>query len=86
MIFIVPIAKVLIIHSDKSGHDACQGDGGGPLVCRADDPTTGDTGSGYYELTGLVSWGFGCGRENVPGVYVKVSSFIGWIHQIIRSN
>ena len=29
--------------------------------------------SGYYELTGLVSWGFGCGRQDVPGVYVKVS-------------
>ena len=28
---------------------------------------------GYYELTGLVSWGFGCGRQDVPGVYVKVS-------------
>lgn len=50
------------------------GDGGGPLVCRYDD---------YYELTGLVSWGFGCGRKDVPGVYVKVSSFIGWINQII---
>lgn len=56
-------------------------------MCRAEDPTgAGDPGVGYYELTGLVSWGFGCGRENVPGVYVKVSSFIGWIHQIIRSN
>ena len=60
--------------------------------------------SGYYELTGLVSWGFGCGRQDVPGVYVKVSqggqagrvdlsfssfqvsSFIGWINQIISVN
>ena len=41
-----------------------QGDGGGPLVCED---------AGYYELTGLVSWGFGCGRKDVPGVYVKVS-------------
>ena len=41
-----------------------QGDGGGPLVCED---------QGYYELTGLVSWGFGCGRQDVPGVYVKVS-------------
>ena len=54
-----------------------QGDGGGPLVCE-------DT--GYYELTGLVSWGFGCGRKDVPGVYVKISSFIGWINQIISVN
>ena len=54
-----------------------QGDGGGPLVCE-------DT--GYNELTGLVSWGFGCGRKDVPAVYVKVSSFIGWINQIISVN
>ena len=54
-----------------------QGDGGGPLVCED---------SGYNELTGLVSWGFGCGRKDVPGVYVKVSSFIGWINQIISVN
>ena len=53
-----------------------QGDGGGPLVCED---------SGYNELTGLVSWGFGCGRKDVPGVYVKVSSFIGWINQIISN-
>ena len=54
-----------------------QGDGGGPLVCED---------QGYYELTGLVSWGFGCGRQDVPGVYVKISSFIGWINQIISVN
>ena len=54
-----------------------QGDGGGPLVCED---------QGYFELSGLVSWGFGCGRQDVPGVYVKISSFIGWINQIISVN
>ncbi|OQR73975.1 hypothetical protein BIW11_09389 [Tropilaelaps mercedesae] len=61
----------------EEGSDACQGDGGSPMVC--------DMG-GFYELKGLVSWGLGCGRQDVPGVYVKVSSFIGWINQIISVN
>uniref|UniRef100_A0A6A7G7Y5 Titin-like n=2 Tax=Hirondellea gigas TaxID=1518452 RepID=A0A6A7G7Y5_9CRUS len=74
-IFILPASSFCA--GGESGHDACQGDGGGPLVCEVD---------GYYEVSGLVSWGFGCGRHEVPGVYVKVSSFIGWINQIISVN
>jgi len=74
-IFILPASSFCA--GGIKGHDACQGDGGGPLVCED---------SGYHELTGLVSWGFGCGRKDVPGVYVKVSSFIGWINQIISVN
>nr|CAG4643116.1 EOG090X03V0 [Ilyocryptus agilis] len=74
-IFIMPASSFCA--GGEAGNDACQGDGGGPLVCEDD---------GYYELSGLVSWGFGCGRAQVPGVYVKVSSFISWINQIISVN
>ncbi|XP_028179310.1 protein masquerade, partial [Ostrinia furnacalis] len=74
-IFILPTSSFCA--GGEEGNDACQGDGGGPLVCQDD---------GFYELVGLVSWGFGCGRRDVPGVYVKVSSFIGWINQIISVN
>ncbi|XP_076366537.1 uncharacterized protein LOC143255172 [Tachypleus tridentatus] len=74
-LFILPASSFCA--GGEKGNDACQGDGGGPLVCEMD---------GYYELTGLVSWGFGCGQEGVPGVYVKVSAFIGWINQIISVN
>ncbi|XP_018571287.1 serine proteinase stubble isoform X2 [Anoplophora glabripennis] len=74
-IFILPASSFCA--GGEEGNDACQGDGGGPLVCQDD---------GFYELAGLVSWGFGCGRLDVPGVYVKVSSFIGWINQIISVN
>ncbi|XP_014240952.1 serine proteinase stubble [Cimex lectularius] len=74
-IFILPASSFCA--GGEKGNDACQGDGGGPLVCQDD---------GFYELAGLVSWGFGCGRMDVPGVYVKVSSFIGWINQIISVN
>uniref|UniRef100_A0A1B0CAP5 Putative serine proteinase stubble-like isoform x1 n=1 Tax=Lutzomyia longipalpis TaxID=7200 RepID=A0A1B0CAP5_LUTLO len=74
-IFILPASSFCA--GGEEGNDACQGDGGGPLVCQDD---------GFFELAGLVSWGFGCGRVDVPGVYVKVSSFIGWINQIISGN
>lgn len=56
------------------GRDACDGDGGGPLVC--------EQGGQWYQL-GIVSFGIGCGREGVPGVYTKVSAFQDWLERII---
>ena len=50
--------------------DACKGDGGGPLVCN-------DRGTFY--LAGIVSWGIGCGKIDVPGVYVNVAKYSDWI-------
>ncbi|XP_045605800.1 trypsin-1 [Procambarus clarkii] len=57
----------------EGGHDACGGDSGGPLAC--DDLDT-------RYLAGIVSWGFGCGRPDFPGVYTKVSHYIDWINSI----
>lgn len=48
-----------------------QYDGGGPLVCEAQD--------GSFPLIGLVSWGIGCVQDDVPRVYTKVSEFYDWI-------
>ena len=48
--------------------DTCQGDSGGPLV--------------KYEekhQVGVVSWGWGCGEKNRPGVYVDTSKYATWI-------
>lgn len=59
------------------GKDACHGDGGSPLSCLVD---------GYYELAGIVSWGYKCGKADLPGVYSKVSAFVGWINQIVSAN
>lgn len=30
---------------------------------------------GFFELAGLVSWGFGCGRQDVPGNFKKMFRF-----------
>lgn len=59
------------------GQDACHGDGGSPLSCLVD---------GFYELTGIVSWGYKCGNRDLPGLYARVSNFVGWINQIVSVN
>lgn len=56
--------------------DACQGDSGGPIFYH-------DETRGRPVLLGVVSWGLGCARENLSGIYGDASFVYPWIAQQI---
>jgi len=60
----------------QGGKDSCQGDSGGPFVLKSGDK---------YVLQGVVSFGIGCARPGLPGVYARVSNYISWLNQQVKA-
>ncbi|XP_025031185.1 vitamin K-dependent protein C [Python bivittatus] len=56
--------------------DSCHGDSGGPMVVKFKNT---------WFLVGLVSWGEGCGNPNNFGIYTKISSYLDWISEKMKS-
>ncbi|XP_071991707.1 coagulation factor VII-like isoform X2 [Engystomops pustulosus] len=57
--------------------DSCRGDSGGPYATKYKET---------YYLTGIVSWGLGCARVNLYGVYTRVSRYTDWVIEKIEQN
>lgn len=44
------------------------------MVCNVD---------GLWYQIGIVSWGVGCGRPKLPGLYTNVSQHYSWIQSVM---
>ncbi|XP_026482494.1 serine protease 45-like [Ctenocephalides felis] len=53
------------------------GDSGGPLVWEQ---------NGEYVVQGIIAFGEGCARKDVPGVYTRVDKYTSWIKDAIRTD
>ncbi|KAM8729871.1 transmembrane protease serine 9-like [Acanthopagrus schlegelii] len=73
---LVTVFRKFIKSSDISSPSP-QGDSGGPMVSQQ--------GSVWIQ-SGVVSFGFGCARPNLPGVYSRVSRYQSWINSHISSD
>jgi secreted trypsin-like serine protease len=68
------MANMFCAGAPEGGKDSCQGDSGGFI---------GATLEGKWVQLGLVSWGIGCARPKLFGVYSRLSNYDGWIKQIM---
>ncbi|MFZ7091322.1 serine protease [Primorskyibacter sp. 2E233] len=58
----------------EGGIDSCQGDSGGFIGHESD--------TGEWTQFGVVSWGIGCARPELFGVYTKVANYTDWIAEV----
>lgn len=59
----------------SGGRDSCKGDSGGPAIKKIIDGNGQET----YVQVGVVSWGIGCARPGLYGVYASVLEHFNWI-------
>ena len=57
----------------EGGKDTCQGDSGGPFLVKGKKDA--------FILAGATSWGIGCARAGLPGLYTRLSRYSDWLSQ-----
>ncbi|XP_067138471.1 serine protease filzig-like [Centruroides vittatus] len=62
---------------EDGGQDSCEGDSGGPLMIQREN--------GLWVLVGTVSHGIRCADPNLPGVYMRMTSYKTWIKTVIEN-
>lgn len=63
----------------SGGRDSCTGDSGGPLMLPVFE-----NGKFSFVQIGIVAYGIGCGRPNIPGMYTNVQEFMHWIEEMVK--
>lgn len=67
----------------SGGFDSCQGDSGSNLTYVPAPRVAGP--SNEPIVVGIVSWGEGCARPNLYGVYTSVLAFRSWMDETVKS-
>lgn len=61
----------------RYSYDACQGDSGGGLMVLHEN---------RWYMTGIISYGIGCGTPGVPGIYTDVTKYTAWLKEALKSD
>ncbi|KAJ6633374.1 Brain-specific serine protease 4 [Pseudolycoriella hygida] len=69
---VVIVDNMLCAGTMVQNSGVCTGNIGGGLFCDVD---------GWWEFTGVLAGGLGCGAPNIAGLYMQVREFNTWINQ-----
>ncbi|XP_003745785.1 transmembrane protease serine 9 [Galendromus occidentalis] len=74
--FLNPITNRMFCAGDyeHGQKGTCQGDSGGPVMCLRPDRQR-------YQLMGVTSWGFSCGKAKFPSVFTDVAKLTQFIKE-----
>lgn len=71
--------EVICVGFTEGGKDSCQGDSGGPVMLPIHQ-----NGSFPFFQIGVISFGVGCAKPNVPSVNTNVAAYAEWIEEKLK--